>query len=174
LSSNSRRLLNQSTRSSEAAPWVSPMDHFGLVEAVDRFGESICHNCFADTADGRLDAGRAQALDVSHADVLRTSPNDARGWPYGKAAFVQGLLQRIEHEAGACRPGDASADDAAGVGVDDESHVDEARPGADIGEVRDPQRVRRRGMEDPVHMIERARAALSCTVVRMGLPRRTP
>lgn len=51
-------------------------------------------------------------------------------------------------------------DDAAGIGVDDESDVDEARPGADVGEVRKPEPVRRRGMEDAVHMVERARGGL--------------
>jgi len=75
-------------------------------------------------------------------------------------SFVQGLLQRVEHEAGMRRPGDAPADEPAGVDIDDEGHIDEAGPGADIGEVREPQRVRCRSMEDPVHMIERARRCL--------------
>jgi hypothetical protein len=69
---------------------------------------------------------------------------------------MQGLLQRVEHEAGVCGPGYAPADDATGIGVDDEGDIDEARPGADRGEVREPKHVRRRRMEDPVHMIERA------------------
>ena len=44
----------------------------------------------------------------------------------GGSSFVDGLLQSIQHEAGVRRALDAPADDAAGVGVDDEGHVDEA------------------------------------------------
>jgi hypothetical protein len=47
-----------------------------------------------------------------------------------------------------------------GVGVDDKGDVDETRPGRDIGEVRDPQRVRSRCLELPVHVVERTRRRL--------------
>ena len=57
-------------------------------------------------------------------------------------AIVQGLLQRVEHEAGVRRPRHAPADDAAGVGIDDERDVDEAGPRRHVGEVRDPKHVR--------------------------------
>ena len=40
--------------------------------------------------------------------------------------IVQGLLQRIEHEARMRRPAGPPAHDAAGVGVDHESHIDKA------------------------------------------------
>ena len=76
MGSSSRRLLNQSTHSSVAnstasktAPWSAPVDHLGLVEAVDRFGESVVV-AIADAADRGLDAGLRQALGVSNADVL--------------------------------------------------------------------------------------------------------
>ena len=75
-------------------------------------------------------------------------------------SVVQRLLQRVEHEAGVRRPRHAPADDAPGVGVDDEGDVDEARPGRDVGEVRDPQRVRPRRLELPVDVVERARRGL--------------
>jgi hypothetical protein len=39
----------------EAAPWPAPMDHVGLVETVDGFGESVVMGIF-DAADRRLDA----------------------------------------------------------------------------------------------------------------------
>jgi hypothetical protein len=42
--------------------------------------------------------------------------------------LMQGLLQRVEHEAGVRSPRHAPADDTAGIGVDDERNVDEARP----------------------------------------------
>src|SRR5258705_3633247 len=48
--------------------------------------------------------------------------------------IMEGLLQRIEHEARMCCPGDTPAHDATGVGVDDEGDVDEARPGCNVGE----------------------------------------
>jgi hypothetical protein len=44
-------------------------------------------------------------------------------------AVVNGLLECIEREADVCRPRDPPADDATGVGVDDEGDVDEAGPG---------------------------------------------
>jgi len=53
--------------------------------------------------------------------------------------FVQGLLlQSVKHEGGVSRAGDPPADDASGIGVDHEGHVDKAGPGRDIGEVADP------------------------------------
>jgi hypothetical protein len=71
-------------------------------------------------------------------------------------ALVEGLLQRVQHKAGVRRARGAPADDAARVGVDHESHVDEACPGRDIGEVRDPQGIRPWRSELPVDAIERA------------------
>ena len=92
-----------------------------------------------------------------------------------RPAFVECLLQRIQHEAGMCRPADPPADDAAGEDVDHEGDVDEAGPGRDVGEVRDPQLVRR-AAPGTAGSPGRAGtgAALSLTVVRTGLPRTTP
>ena len=111
MGSRSRRLLNQSTHSSVAnstaskrPPWSAPMDDLGLVEAVDRLGESIVV-AVADAADRRLDAGFRQALGVLDRDVLAASvavmhePAAMDGPP-----IMEGLLQRIEHEARMRRP----------------------------------------------------------------------
>ena len=65
------------------------------------------------------------------------------------------LLQRIENEAGMRRPGHTPANDTAGLGIDDECHVDEALPRRDVGEVRDPQHVRTWCSEFPIDVIER-------------------
>ena len=73
---------------------------------------------------------------------------------------MNGLLERIEHEAGVCRPRDPPADDATGVGVDDEGDVDEARPGRHIGEVGEPQRIRMLCPELPIDVVQRARRCL--------------
>ena len=43
-------------------------------------------------------------------------------------SIMDGLLQRVEHEARVRRPADTPADDAAGEGIDDERDVDEALP----------------------------------------------
>ena len=73
MGSRSRRLLNPFQRREldglERAPWSTSVDHLGLVETVDRFGESIVV-AVADATDGGLDAGLRQALGVSNADVL--------------------------------------------------------------------------------------------------------
>ena len=72
------------------------------------------------------------------------------------SALVQSLFQRVEDKAGMGGPADPPADDPSGEGVDDEGHVDEALPGRDVGEVRQPERVRARCVELPVHPVERA------------------
>src|SRR3954469_18946526 len=77
-----------------------------------------------------------------------------------RPALVQGLLERVEHEAGVSAPRNSPADDAPGVSIDHEGHVDEARPGRDVGEVGDPEHVRARRLELPVDAIEWARRGL--------------
>jgi len=69
---------------------------------------------------------------------------------------MQGLLQRIEHEAGVRRSRGPPADDPAGIGVDDEGDVDEAGPGRDIGEVGQPQDIRPWRLKLAIDVIERA------------------
>jgi hypothetical protein len=63
--------------------------------------------------------------------------------PMNGAPIVERLFQGIENEARMRRPACPPADDAAGIGINDKGHVDEAGPGRDIGEVGDPQSVRR-------------------------------
>ena len=119
----------------EAPPRPAPVDDLGLVETVDRLGECVVV-AVSDAADRRLDAGLGKALGVADADILGPAirmmhePAAMKGPP-----FVQGLFKSIEDEARMCRPAHPPADDAAGIGVDHEGDVDEARPGADIGEI---------------------------------------
>src|SRR3954452_25284570 len=77
-----------------------------------------------------------------------------------RPALVQGLLERVEHEAGVRAPRNSPADDATGVSIDHEGPVNEARPGRDVGEVGDPEHVRARGLKLPIDAIERARRGL--------------
>jgi hypothetical protein len=86
-------------------------------------------------------------------------------------ALVQGLLERIEHEAGVSGARHPPADDATRIGVDHEGAIDESGPGCDIGEIADPQRVRPRRLELPIDPIERARDSL---VTGCGLERLAP
>jgi hypothetical protein len=55
----------------------------------------------------------------------------AMDWP----SIVQGLLQRVEHEAGVRRARHSPAHDPAGISVDHEGDVDKPGPGRDIDEV---------------------------------------
>src|SRR4051794_34277058 len=67
------------------------------------------------------------------------------------------LLQRVEHEAGVSRAGDAPADDAPREDVDDEGDIDETGPRRDVSKVGHPQGVRTRRFELPIDAIERTR-----------------
>src|SRR3954452_13803018 len=141
-------------------PRPASVDHLGLVEAVDRLRERIVKTV-ADAADRGLDARRSQALGVANRDILHP-PIAMVHEPatLDRPPRVQGLLERVEHEAGVRRPAHPPADDATGIGIDHEGHVDEARPGRHVGEVRDPEHVRARRLELPVDAIEWARRGL--------------
>jgi hypothetical protein len=71
-------------------------------------------------------------------------------------AVMKRLLQGVENEAGVSRAADPPTDNTASIGVDDERHVDEARPGGDVRKVRDPQHVRAWRPELAVHTVQRA------------------
>src|SRR3954465_9304599 len=83
----------------EVSPWPAAMDHLGLVEAVDGFGESIVIG-ISDAADRRLDACFSQALGVLNGYVL-AAPVAVVHEPatMDRPSIMQCLLQRIEHEA---------------------------------------------------------------------------
>lgn len=83
----------------QAAPWPAPMDHLSLVETVDGVGESIVIG-ISDAADGRLDACFSQAIHVFDGDVLATSVAMVHEpAAMDRPSIMQGLLERIEHEA---------------------------------------------------------------------------
>src|ERR1700712_6145075 len=79
----------------EVSPWPAAMDHLGLVEAVDGFGESIVIG-ISDAADRRLDACFGQALGVFDGDVL-ASPVAMVHEPAAmdRPSIMQRLFQRI-------------------------------------------------------------------------------
>ena len=92
----------------------------------------------------------------------------------GGPSIMERLFEGVQNEVRVRRPAGSPADDPSSIGVDDEGDIDEAGPGRDVGEVRDPERIRPWRMELPVDMIQRQDAALSLIVVRTGLPRITP
>lgn len=53
----------------KGTPGSPPVDHFGLVESVDRFGERIVV-AVTDTANRRLDASLGQSLSILDREVL--------------------------------------------------------------------------------------------------------
>src|SRR5690349_9828817 len=65
------------------------------------------------------------------------------------------LLQGVEGEVGAQRAGCLPADDHPRVDVGDEGDVDEPRPGADVGQVGNPEAVRGAGAEAAIDEIPR-------------------
>lgn len=116
----------------EGSPRPTPMDDLGLVKPVDGLSEGIVV-AVANAADGGFDPGFGEPLAVSNADVLRASvgmvhQTTAFDW----SALVQGLLEGIEHEARMRRSRYAPANNPSGIGIDDEGHIDEAAPRADI------------------------------------------
>ena len=77
-----------------------------------------------------------------------------------RAAIMHRLFQGIEDEPRMRRGADTPADDLAGIGVDDKSHIDEPLPGGDMGEIADPEHVRCRHPELAVHLVQRTRLLL--------------
>jgi hypothetical protein len=73
----------------------------------------------------------------------------------GGVAAPDGHLQCVQGQVGAQVAGQPPADQQAGVAVDDEGGVAEARPGADVGQVGDPQLVGAGGGELPVDQVGR-------------------
>jgi hypothetical protein len=68
-------------------------------------------------------------------------------------ALRQGHVESIEHELGLQIVAHRPADDPAREGIQHDSQVEEPGPGRDVGDVRDPEPVRRIGVEVPVDQI---------------------
>ena len=75
-------------------------------------------------------------------------------------AFVDCLLESVQHEAGMGGTADPPSHDITRVDVDHEGHIGEPGPGCHIGKVGDPEPVWRRGMELAIDVIARARRRL--------------
>ena len=144
----------------EGPPWSTAMDHLRLVEAVDRFGQSVVV-AIADAANRRLDPSFCKALSVFDGHVLRPTVavmNEAA--PMGRPSIVKRLFQGIKDEACMGRPAGPPAYYPPSIGIDDEGDIDEPRLDRDVGEVRHPQHVRRWREKLAVDVIKRARRRL--------------
>lgn len=138
------------------------MSDLGLLKFVGGLGQSTVV-AVADAAHQRPDTSIGQAFSILDRDILAASIA-VMGQPAAMKgpSVVQSLLQRIEHEVGVCRASDSPADDAAGLGIDPEGHVDEACTGRLIGEVGPPQRVRMLRLELPGEVRARCRLVADC------------
>lgn len=74
-----------------------------------------------------------------------------------RPAVVERLLQGLEDDARLSRAGHPPADATSGIGIDHEGHGDKALPGRDIADVADPEGIRARRLELPVHTVGRTR-----------------
>ena len=79
-----------------------------------------------------------------------------------RASVVKSLFQGIEDEAGMRRAAYPPADDTPGECIDDERHIYKykALSGRDVGEVGDPEHVRRRRLELAVDAVQWAMGRL--------------
>lgn len=92
----------------DGLPRCAPVDQFGLVETIDRFGQSIIV-AVAQAADGGFYAGLTQTLAVSNADVLRSSVAVMNECCVSVGlAGMECLCQRIEHAVRGHRAAHAS------------------------------------------------------------------
>jgi hypothetical protein len=90
------------------------------------------------------------------------------------AALPDRHLERVQGQVGAKRAGGLPADDEAAERVDDQGHVDEARPAGHIRQIRHPQPGGPRHGEVTIHQVAGRGAVTSGVVVLRAFPRRTP
>ncbi len=134
MGSSSWRSLNQSSHSSVAnsTAWQvrhgPRMDHLGLVEAVDGFGQRVVIG-ITNTGDRGFDAGLSQAVGVMDQFCARPP-------------LMNGLFESIKHEARVGRAAYAPAHDPPCKCVDDKGHMNKALPCGDKSEIAHPEPVR--------------------------------
>src|ERR687898_2161785 len=144
----------------DAAPRPLFLDQLGLVEAVDRLGQGIVIRR-PDSTDRGLDTSGGEPFGEGQRYVLGPAVMvmDQAGQVAAAVAGPgpDGLLNRVEDELGGHRGAGPPAEEAAGVGVDDEGYVDPTRPGRHVGEVGHPQPIRCERREVAVDKVGRAR-----------------
>ena len=109
----------------DAAPRPGFLDQLGLVEAVDRLGQRVEGR--ADSTGRWPNTGCGETFAIGQRDVLQPMImvlNEAGEIDVALAsAGPDGLLDGVEDQPGSHRDAGPPAQDAAGVGVDDERDV---------------------------------------------------
>src|SRR5581483_6788217 len=153
----------------DGAPGASSSDQFGLVEADGGLGQGVVV-AVASGPDRRHGAGVGEAFGVADGEVLDSAIGVVHESVDPVLALPEGHLQGVEGEVGAEVVGDLPAHDPPGEGVDDVGHEDEPGPGPHVGQVGDPQPVRRRRVEVPLDQVGRPVAGVVAGRGALGLP----
>lgn len=116
-------------------------DQLGLEGVDEALGHRVVKR-IADRSDRGEDAGVIELLGVVGRRILRAAVGVGHELEVGAMlALAEGHAQGVEDEVGAHVGGQLPADDLAGEGVEDEGEVADALPGAQVGEVADPEPV---------------------------------
>jgi hypothetical protein len=103
------------------------VDHFGLVEAVDRFGQRVIV-AIALATDRRLDTGLRQTLCVAGGEILLASVTVVDQGMALRLPSLYRLLQGVDDKAGVHAAADPPAYDVTSKGIRDEGYVGETLP----------------------------------------------
>src|SRR5215207_1527642 len=139
-------------------------DALGLVEAVDRLHQGVIERV-PDRTDRGRDALELEVLGEPNARILRarvgvTDQLTRHGRLALAVALPQGHPQRDHDQLGPLGRGHVPSDDPLSEDVDDERDVDEPGPRPDVGEVGDPDPVRRRRGEIAIQQVTSPLAVL--------------
>src|SRR5664280_3250246 len=129
-------------------PSAMASDQLGLVEAVDRLGESVVV-AVTFGSHGVHDAGFRQPFGVSNRQILNAAIAVMDETGEIVASGVDGHLESVESEVGSHARCGAPADYAAAEDIDDKGCVAEAGDRPDVGQIRHPEPVGCRGGEGP-------------------------
>src|SRR4051795_2882516 len=129
-------------------PWRPPSTPAPERRLLGKHPQKRLTSCFNQTTKTVLRRPLESALAAAVAMVHQSRP-------LKRTPVIECLFESIENEAGFGRSRRPPADDPPGKDVDDEGDVDEALPGRDIGEIRQPQRIRPRRLELPVYLVTR-------------------
>ena len=107
------------------------MDDFGIEQTINRLGQSIVATV-ANAADRGLNACFGQSFRVFDRQMLGQIQLVV-ATPLDRAAFMDRLFEGVENEAGMGNGADPPADNAPGIGIDDDRNIEEPLPRGDIG-----------------------------------------
>jgi len=124
---------------------AAAVDEVAFQGLEERFAEGVVVGAAA-SAHRLLDPGEAAAAAEGKRDILRPLVGVMDESAVGSAS-LQRLLQCVDDELGAEVVFEGPANNAAAVTVDDHGEVEPALPATEVGDVGDPEPVRRRRPE---------------------------